>query len=198
MGDGGGLPQSLKLLDHLSTSGTKLRRQLCVAVATISRQIAAEQQRALAQVCCHSTVYSNRAALRQLVRGLNVWMYLPSISRCATTSSAASVSYICRLDIDREVFPVLTMYGSIVHRLHMNLSNSTSYRTPSYVICEKICKCLSIHACLQRFVQPRHVSAVPATVDGCDRIAQELSDPLIVASDCVVDVTCSGGVIYLL
>lgn len=44
------LPQSLKLLDHLSTSGSQLRRQLCVAVATISRQIAAEQQRALAQV----------------------------------------------------------------------------------------------------------------------------------------------------
>lgn len=44
------LPQSLQLLDHLSTSGTKLRRQLCVAVATIARQIAAEQQRALAQV----------------------------------------------------------------------------------------------------------------------------------------------------
>eukprot|EP00892_Ulva_mutabilis_P001458 jgi/Ulvmu1/11312/UM074_0027.1 len=46
MGDSEALPQSLKLLDHLSTSGTKLRRQLCVAVATISRQIAAEQQRA--------------------------------------------------------------------------------------------------------------------------------------------------------
>eukprot|EP00892_Ulva_mutabilis_P001463 jgi/Ulvmu1/11317/UM074_0032.1 len=50
MGDSEALPQSLKLLDHLSTSGTKLRRQLCVAVATISRQIAAEQQRALAQI----------------------------------------------------------------------------------------------------------------------------------------------------
>jgi hypothetical protein len=43
-------PVSLHLLDELRTPGSPLRRQLCVAVSTISSRIAKEQQRALAQV----------------------------------------------------------------------------------------------------------------------------------------------------
>ena len=45
------LPPSLHLLDQLRTPGSPLRSQLCVAVSTISRRIAKEQQRALTQVC---------------------------------------------------------------------------------------------------------------------------------------------------
>jgi hypothetical protein len=44
------LPSSLKLLDQLRSPGSQLRAQLCVAVSTISRRIAKEQQRALTQV----------------------------------------------------------------------------------------------------------------------------------------------------
>lgn len=44
------LPSSLRLLDQLRTAGSSLRSQLCVAVSTISRRIAKEQQRALTQV----------------------------------------------------------------------------------------------------------------------------------------------------
>lgn len=43
-------PAALDLLDELRTPGSVLRRQLCVAVSTISSKIANEQQRALAQV----------------------------------------------------------------------------------------------------------------------------------------------------
>lgn len=49
-GNDAGLPSSLQLLDQLRTPGSPLRSQLCVAVSTISRRIAKEQQRALAQV----------------------------------------------------------------------------------------------------------------------------------------------------
>lgn len=49
-GNNAALPSSLQLLDQLRTPGSPLRSQLCVAVSTISRRIAKEQQRALAQI----------------------------------------------------------------------------------------------------------------------------------------------------
>jgi hypothetical protein len=42
---------SLHLLEQLRTPGSRLRSELCIAVSTVIRCIAKEQQRALAQVC---------------------------------------------------------------------------------------------------------------------------------------------------
>ena len=63
-------PPSLELLDELRKPGSALRRELCVAVATISSKIANEQQRALAQVRQRDVCVS----LLSVMRGDRPWV----------------------------------------------------------------------------------------------------------------------------